>query len=138
MYRIIQILKTLGENLYHQRGYCLYIALLGLRENSYSIIQHLKGSYAPSTWKGKLYSWNHFVDFLTEEEGMFQYFDTPKGLEILVIHFLEWCVWENNDNTEEVGKVILKEGWNLDEETNLSIILEKDKISSITYKISGL
>jgi hypothetical protein len=66
------------------------------------------------------------VDFLTEEEGMFQYFDTPKGLEVLIIHFLEWCIWENN-NTEAVGKVILKEGSVLDEETNLSITPEKDK-----------
>jgi hypothetical protein len=50
---------------------------------------------------------------------MFQYFDTPKGLEILVIHFLEWCVWETNNNTQEIGKVILKEGLVLEEETNL-------------------
>jgi integrase len=116
----------LEERLYYQRGYCLYIALLGLRDNS-STIRHLKNSYAPSTWKGKLYGWNHFVDFLTEEEGMFQYFDTSKGLEILVIHFLEWCVWENNINSEEIGKVILKEGLVLEEETNETIILDKEK-----------
>jgi hypothetical protein len=67
------------------------------------------------------------VYFLTEEEGMFQYFDTPKGLEVLVIHFLEWWVWENNNSTEEVGKVILKEGLVLEEETNVSIISEKDR-----------
>jgi hypothetical protein len=102
------------------------VALLGLRDNSLSTIQHLKGSYAPSTWKGKLYCWKHLVDFLTEEEGMFQYFDTPKGLEVLIIHFLEWCVWENNSNTE-VGKVISKEGLVLEEETNVSIISEKDR-----------
>jgi hypothetical protein len=89
MYRVIQMLKTSEGSLYHQRSYCLYIALLGLRENSYSTIQDLRGAYAPSTWKGKLYGWNHFVDFLTEEDGMFQFFDTPKGLELLVIHFLE-------------------------------------------------
>jgi hypothetical protein len=57
----------------------------------------LKNAYAPTTWKDKIYKWNHFVDFLTEEEGMYQYFDTLKGLEILMIHFLEWCVWENNE-----------------------------------------
>jgi hypothetical protein len=85
------MLKTLEERLYYQRGYCLYVALLGLRDNSSTTIRHLKNPYAPSTWKGKLYGWNHFVDFLTEK-GMFQYFDTPKGLEILVIHFLEWCI----------------------------------------------
>jgi hypothetical protein len=127
MYRVIQMLKTLGDRLYYQRGYCLYIVLLGLRENSHSTIEHLKGAYAPSTWKGKLYCWNHFVDFLTEEEGMFQYFDTPKELEVLVIHFLEWYVWENNDNTKEIGEVILKEGLVLEEDSNLSIISEKDK-----------
>jgi hypothetical protein len=58
---------------------------------------------------------------------MFQYFDTPKGLEVLVIHFLEWCIWENNNNTEEVGKVILKEGLVLKEKTNESIISVRDK-----------
>jgi hypothetical protein len=103
MFRVIQMLKTLEERLYYQRGYCLYVVLLGLRDNSLSTIQHFKGSYGPSTWKGKLYGWNHFVDFLIEEEGMFQYFDTPKGLEILIINFLEWCVWENSVNTKEVA-----------------------------------
>jgi hypothetical protein len=49
MFRVIQMLKTLEEKLYYQRGYCLYIALLGLRDNSLSTIQHLKGSYTPST-----------------------------------------------------------------------------------------
>jgi hypothetical protein len=127
MYRVIQMLKNLGENLYHQRDYCLYVALLGLRDNSYSTIRHLKRFYACSTWKGKLYEWNHFVDFLTEEEGRFQYFDTPKGLEILIINFLEWCVWENSTNTKEVGEIILMEGLILDGESNLSIIPEKDR-----------
>jgi hypothetical protein len=78
MYRVIQMLKTLGDRLYYQRGYCLYIALLCLRENSLSTIQHLKGSYAPSTWKGKFYGWNHFVDFLTEEEKCFSILILPK------------------------------------------------------------
>jgi hypothetical protein len=34
MYRVIQMLKSLEERLYYQRGYCLYVALLGLRDNS--------------------------------------------------------------------------------------------------------
>jgi hypothetical protein len=80
----------------------------------------LKRSYAPSTWKGKIYGWNHFVDFLTEKES-------PKGLEVLVIHFLEWWVWENNEASEEIGKVILRDGIGIEEETNLSIIPEKDR-----------
>jgi hypothetical protein len=67
------------------------------------------------------------VDFLIEEEGMFQYFDMPKELEILVINFLEWCVWENNNNTMEVGEIILKEGLILDDESNLAVIPEKDR-----------
>jgi uncharacterized protein YheU (UPF0270 family) len=71
IFRVIQMLKTLEERLYYQRGYCLYVALFDLRDNSSTTIQHLKKSYVPSTWKGKLYGWNHFVDFLTEEEGMF-------------------------------------------------------------------
>jgi hypothetical protein len=129
MYRVIQTLKVLEDNLYQQRGYCLYIALLGLRDNSYSTIRHLKKSYAPNTWKGKLYGWNHFADFLTEEEGMFQYFDTPKGLEILMINFLEWCVWENNGNTKEVGEVTLREGLDVEEESSVPIIPEKTKIA---------
>jgi hypothetical protein len=53
MCRVIQMLKTLEERLYYQKGYCLYIALLGLTDNSNSTIQHLKGAYAPSTWKGE-------------------------------------------------------------------------------------
>jgi hypothetical protein len=67
------------------------------------------------------------VDFLTEEEGMFQYFDTPKGLEILIINFLEWCVWENSVNTKEVGEIILREGLIIEEDSNTSIISEKHR-----------
>jgi hypothetical protein len=47
---------------------------------------------------------------------MFQYFDTPKRLEILIINFLEWCVWENSGNAKEVGEIILREGLILEEE----------------------
>jgi site-specific recombinase XerD len=127
IFRVIQMLKALRDKLYFQGGYCLYVALFRLTENSPTTIQHLKASYAPSTWKGKIYGWNHFVDFLTEEERMYQYFDTPKGLEILVIHFLEWCIWENNETSEEIGKVILRDGIGLEEETNSSVIPEKDR-----------
>jgi hypothetical protein len=63
------------------------VALLGLRDNLSTNIQHLKKAFALATWKGKIYGWNNFVDFLTEEEGMYQYSDTLKGLEVLTIHF---------------------------------------------------
>jgi hypothetical protein len=58
---------------------------------------------------------------------MFQYFDTPKGLEILIINFLEWCVWENSGNTKEVGEIILREDLNIEEDSSVQIIPKKNK-----------
>jgi hypothetical protein len=63
--------------------------------------------------KSKIYDWNHFVDFLVENEsGGYKMFNHPNGLVKILLDFLQWCKNEAVNTTINTEKKMIKEGKN--------------------------
>jgi hypothetical protein len=106
MHNFIQKLGALQPSLFKIRGFCLFIGLLGIAGFTSKNAKLFSEAWAQSTLKGKIYGWNHFVDFLIETEGIEEYFDTEKGIRTMILEFLDWCMDEHELETAEVGREI--------------------------------
>jgi hypothetical protein len=117
MVGIFQTLRNLqGSDEKMKRGFHFYCELLTARGLSMAAVNNLINAWNQATWKGKIYGYNHFVDFLLEESGMEENFDSELGLQTLMMEFLDWCVLEREEETNNVGIRMEAEGMQIDKE----------------------
>jgi hypothetical protein len=110
MFNFINKLGKLPPGVFENRGFCLYIGLLGIAGYSSKNAKTFAGAWAISTLKGKIYGWNHFVDFLLETEGVEELFDTEQGIRTLILEFLDWCVEDKELETAVIGREMEESG----------------------------